>query len=105
MPSRNKENMEDPYSFGGYFILRGIERVIISQETLKTNGILKLEKKQIIQQTQLLDFCLTDKKLSDLGGLNIFKKWQSGWGRLPGRRPRDPVPLIRRSHKHVGILS
>ena len=33
------------------------------------------EKKQIIQQTQLLDFCLTDKKLSDLGGLNIFKKW------------------------------
>ena len=33
------------------------------------------EKKQIIQKTQLLEFCLADKKLSDLGGLNNFKNW------------------------------
>ena len=33
------------------------------------------EKKQIIQQTQLLEFCLTDKKVSDLGGLDNFKDW------------------------------
>jgi SpoVK/Ycf46/Vps4 family AAA+-type ATPase len=33
------------------------------------------EKKQIIQQTQLLDFCLKNKSLSDLGGLDNFKKW------------------------------
>ena len=33
------------------------------------------EKKQIIQQTQLLDFCTADKKICDLGGLNNFKKW------------------------------
>ena len=33
------------------------------------------EKKQIIQQTQLLEFCLTDKSLSDLGGLDNFKDW------------------------------
>lgn len=33
------------------------------------------EKKQIIQQTQLLEFCLTDKALSDLGGLDNFKDW------------------------------
>ena len=33
------------------------------------------EKKQIIQQTQLLEFCLNDKALSDLGGLDNFKDW------------------------------
>ena len=33
------------------------------------------EKKQIIQQTQLLEFCLADKTLSDLGGLDNFKDW------------------------------
>lgn len=33
------------------------------------------EKKQIIQQTQLLEFCLTDKNITDLGGLDNFKKW------------------------------
>ena len=32
-------------------------------------------KKQIIQQTQLLEFCLTDKNISDLGGLDNFKDW------------------------------
>ena len=33
------------------------------------------EKKQIIQQTQLLEFCLTDKNISDIGGLDNFKNW------------------------------
>jgi SpoVK/Ycf46/Vps4 family AAA+-type ATPase len=33
------------------------------------------EKKQIIQQTQLLEFCTPEKKLSDLGGLDNFKDW------------------------------
>ena len=33
------------------------------------------EKQQIIQQTQLLEFCLTDKTLGDLGGLDNFKMW------------------------------
>jgi SpoVK/Ycf46/Vps4 family AAA+-type ATPase len=33
------------------------------------------KKKQIIQQTQLLDFCLKNKSLSDLGGLDNFKEW------------------------------
>ena len=33
------------------------------------------EKKQIIQQTQILDFCIPDKNASDLGGLDIFKEW------------------------------
>jgi SpoVK/Ycf46/Vps4 family AAA+-type ATPase len=33
------------------------------------------EKQQIIKQTQLLEFCLTDKSVSDLGGLDNFKDW------------------------------
>jgi SpoVK/Ycf46/Vps4 family AAA+-type ATPase len=33
------------------------------------------EKKQIIKKTQLLEFCLTDKTLNDLGGLDNFKSW------------------------------
>jgi SpoVK/Ycf46/Vps4 family AAA+-type ATPase len=33
------------------------------------------EKKQIIQQSQLLEFCIADKKISDLGGLDNFKIW------------------------------
>ena len=33
------------------------------------------EKKQIIQQTQLLEYCLNDKNISDLGGLDNFKDW------------------------------
>ena len=33
------------------------------------------EKKQIIQQTQLLEFCLNDKSMADLGGLDNFKDW------------------------------
>ena len=33
------------------------------------------EKKQIIQQTQLLEFCLKDKGIKDLGGLDNFKEW------------------------------
>ena len=40
-----------------------------------TSTIILEEKKQIIQQTQLLEFCTTDKKLEDLGGFDNFKTW------------------------------
>lgn len=33
------------------------------------------EKKQIIEQSQLLEFCMADKKMLDLGGLENFKNW------------------------------
>jgi len=38
-------------------------------------AIILQEKQQIIQQTQLLEFCLNDKSISDLGGLDNFKNW------------------------------
>jgi SpoVK/Ycf46/Vps4 family AAA+-type ATPase len=40
-----------------------------------SSSLILQEKKQIIQQTQLLEFCLTDKSISDLGGLDNFKDW------------------------------
>jgi len=33
------------------------------------------EKKQIIEQSQLLEFCIASKKMLDLGGLNNLKNW------------------------------
>jgi len=42
---------------------------------LSSSILILEEKRQIIQQTQLLEFCTTDKKLSDLGGLDNFKDW------------------------------
>jgi len=33
------------------------------------------EKKQIIQQTQLLEFQITNRKITDVGGLKNFKEW------------------------------
>ena len=33
------------------------------------------EKKQLVQQTQVLEFCLTNKSISDLGGLDNLKSW------------------------------
>ena len=34
-----------------------------------------MKKKQLIQQTELLEFCSTANKLTDLGGLDNFKSW------------------------------
>lgn len=58
-------------------IRRVLSKVIAKDgEITDTSPLLVLqEKKQIIQQTQLLEFCLTDKTMSDLGGLDNFKDW------------------------------
>jgi SpoVK/Ycf46/Vps4 family AAA+-type ATPase len=40
-----------------------------------SSSLILEEKKQIIQKTQLLEFCLADKTLADLGGLDNFKRW------------------------------
>ena len=58
--------------------IRRVLSKIIAQygEINESSPILILEeKKQIIQQTQLLEFCIADKKLTDLGGLDNFKTW------------------------------
>ena len=58
-------------------IRRVLSKIITKYGTineLSPNLILE-EKKQIIQQSQLLEFCMPNKKLSDLGGLDNFKAW------------------------------
>ncbi len=58
-------------------IRRVLSKVIAKYGEINDSSpaIILQEKQQIIEQTQLLEFCLTDKKVSDLGGLDNFKKW------------------------------
>jgi len=58
-------------------IRRVLSKVIAKDGEINENSPLLVlqEKKQIIQQTQLLEFCLTDKNISDIGGLDNFKNW------------------------------
>jgi len=58
-------------------IRRVLSKVIATYGEINESSppLILQEKKQIIQQSQLLEFCLTDKKLTDLGGLDNFKNW------------------------------
>jgi SpoVK/Ycf46/Vps4 family AAA+-type ATPase len=58
-------------------IRRVLSKIIAQYGEIKESSpaLILEEKKQIIQQSQLLEFCVTDKKLSDLGGLENFKEW------------------------------
>lgn len=58
-------------------IRRVLSKVIAKDGEINVNSpvLVLQEKRQIIQQTQLLEFCLTDKNLSDIGGLDNFKSW------------------------------
>lgn len=58
-------------------IRRVLSKVIAKDGEINSTSPLVVlqEKKQIIQQTQLLEFCLTDKNLTDIGGLDNFKDW------------------------------
>ena len=58
-------------------IRRVLSKVIAKYGEINENSpeLILQEKKQIIQQTQLLEFCITDKNISDLGGLDNFKDW------------------------------
>jgi hypothetical protein len=58
-------------------IRRVLSKVIAQSGTINASSpqLILEEKKQIIQQTQLLEFSLTDKRISDLGGLDNFKEW------------------------------
>ena len=58
-------------------IRRVLSKVIAQSGTIDMTSpqLVLEEKKQIIKQTQLLEFSLTDKKITDLGGLDNFKDW------------------------------
>ena len=58
-------------------IRRVLSKIITKYGTINelSPSLILEEKKQIIQQSKLLEFCVPNKKLSDLGGLDNFKLW------------------------------
>jgi AAA+ superfamily predicted ATPase len=58
-------------------IRRVLSKILVSNKIIDKRSlklILK-EKRQIIRQTQILEFCLSTKKISDIGGLENLKEW------------------------------
>ena len=58
-------------------IRRVLSKIIATYKTIDHNSISVLlsEKKQIISQTQILEYCSVNEKISNLGGLNNLKDW------------------------------
>lgn len=58
-------------------IRRVLAKVIATYKEINVESleVIFKEKKQIIQQTQILEFCSTKDKLSDVGGLENLKDW------------------------------
>jgi ATP-dependent 26S proteasome regulatory subunit len=58
-------------------IRRVLSKIIASYKTIDNNSIAILlsEKKQIISQTEILEYSSVDEKITNLGGLNNLKDW------------------------------
>lgn len=58
-------------------IRRVLSKIIATYKTIDQNSISVLlsEKKQIISQTEILEYCSGTEKLKNLGGLNNLKDW------------------------------
>src|SRR5210317_116562 len=58
-------------------IRRVLSKIIATYKTIDQNSISVLlsEKKQIISQTEILEYCSVSEKLTNLGGLNNLKEW------------------------------
>ena len=58
-------------------IRRVLSKIIATYKTIDDNSISVLlsEKKQIISQTEILEYCSVNEKISNLGGLNNLKDW------------------------------
>lgn len=58
-------------------IRRVLSKIIATYQTIDDNSIAVLlsEKKQIISQTEILEYISVDEKITNLGGLNNLKAW------------------------------
>ena len=58
-------------------IRRVLSKIIATYKTIDKNsiGVLLSEKKQIIRQTEILEYCSVNEKIANLGGLNNLKDW------------------------------
>nr|QCI08083.1 hypothetical protein [Polyneura bonnemaisonii] len=76
----NQISLEDlSVAYKGFSINRirkSVAKIIINKNiNSKIFTIILEEKKQFIQQTEILDFYSSDQDLEDIGGLNNLKKW------------------------------
>ncbi len=63
---------------------------------IESLDIISTEKKQIISQTKILEFCTVTEKMSDIGGLENLKKWlQRRVGALSKRAESYGLPSPR----------
>jgi SpoVK/Ycf46/Vps4 family AAA+-type ATPase len=63
---------------------------------IESLDIISTEKKQIISQTKILEFCTVTEKMSDIGGLENLKKWlQRRVGALSKRAENYGLPSPR----------
>ena len=58
-------------------IRRVLSKIIATYKTIddKSIAVLLSEKKQIISQTEILEYCSVNEKITNLGGLNNLKDW------------------------------
>ena len=58
-------------------IRRVLSKIIATYKTIdnRSISILLSEKKQIISQTEILEYCSVNEKITNLGGLNNLKNW------------------------------
>ena len=58
-------------------IRRVLSKIIATYKTIDNNSIAVLlsEKKQIINQTEILEYTYVNKKITSLGGLHHLKEW------------------------------
>lgn len=58
-------------------IRRVLSKIIATYKTIDNNSIAVLlsEKKQIISQTEILEYCSVNEKITNLGGLDNLKDW------------------------------
>ena len=58
-------------------IRRVLSKIIATHKTIDKNSIniLLNEKKQIIRQTEILEYCSVNNKIGNIGGIKILKEW------------------------------
>merc|ERR1711865_1282551 len=58
-------------------IRRVLSKIIATYKTIDENSInvLLSEKKQIISQTEILEYCSVNEQITNLGGLHNLKDW------------------------------
>lgn len=77
-------------------IRRSVAKLISSKQSVKqVKSIVREEKKQLIQQIDILDLCLVDSNLDDIGGLKNLKMWLQKRAKAFSKQARSygiPIP-------------